>query len=367
MYWFVATFSMTALVLIGCGSNDTASDRELFYARNTLEVIVPYGPGGGADTWARMVVPHLQRALGEGAAIQVVNIPGASSVAGANDFALRRRADGRTALVSSQSTFLGFMLGEPMVRYDFADFAPIVASPGGGVVFARPGLGVRNASDLVNAREQLVYGGISAAGMDLLPILTFELLGLDVRSILGYSTKGATRLAFEQDETNIEYQTMPAYLTNVIPMVERNSAVPLYSFGILDESGAVVRDPAVPHLPTIREAFVEVHGREPDGAIWNAYRSVLAAAVSMAKVLWLHGDAPSGAIDQLREAARSMLSDSAFVAQAMREIGDYEFLVGEPINAQRDVAAQMPREAREWIGNFLREEFDIDRLAVSGR
>ena len=99
-------------VLAGCGPSDGAS-HEAFYIRNALEVIVPYGPGGGADTWARMVVPHLQRVLGRGAAIQVVNIPGASSVAGANDFALRRRPDGKTALVSSQSTFLGFLLGLP--------------------------------------------------------------------------------------------------------------------------------------------------------------------------------------------------------------------------------------------------------------
>ena len=184
-----------------------------------------------------MVMPHLQRLLGSEASIQVINIPGASSVAGANVFALRRRPDGRTALVSSQSTFLGYMLGEPMVRYDFADFAPILASPGGGVVFARPDVGARTAADLGNASARLVYGGISAAGMDLLPILTFELLGLDVQSILGYSTKGATRLAFEQGETNVEYQTMPAYLTNVVPMVERGDAIPLYSFGILDENG----------------------------------------------------------------------------------------------------------------------------------
>lgn len=358
---FSAAAATALSLLIGCVPSDRASD-EPFYIRNRLEVIVPYGPGGGADTWARMVMPHLQRLLGSGASIQVINIPGASSVAGANVFALRRRPDGRTALVSSQSTFLGYMLGEPMVRYDFADFAPILASPGGGVVFARPDVGARTAADLGNASARLVYGGISAAGMDLLPILTFELLGLDVQSILGYSTKGATRLAFEQGETNMEYQTMPAYLTNVVPMVERGDAIPLYSFGILDENGEVIRDPAVPNLPSIREAYIEIHGTEPDGAIWSAYRSVLAAAVSMAKVLWLHGDAPPRAIDELRAAARAMLSDSAFVAQAKREIGDYDFLVGDPINNQRDLAAQMAPQAREWIGEFLRERFDIDRL-----
>ena len=352
--------TMALPVLAGC----RAADGGAFYQRNTLEVIVPYGPGGGADTWARMVVPHLQRALGEGARIQVVNIPGAASVAGANDFAVRRRPDGRTALVSSQSTFLGFLLGEPMVRYDFADFAPILAAPGGGVVFGSPSLQVRSGADLANSAEELIYGGISAAGMDLLPLLAFELLGLEVRSILGYSTKGASRLAFEQGETNIEYQTMPAYLTNVVPLVERGNAVPLFSFGILDENGNVIRDPAVPDLPTVRDAFVDLHGTEPGGVVWTAYRSVLAAAVSMAKVLWLHGNAPSSAVDELRTAARSMLSDSTFIARAKQEIGDYEFVVGPSVNTLRDAASEMSPEAREWITEFLRDRFDIDRLVA---
>ena len=360
---FVRCFlTVVSVFLVGCRPHDAALGDRSFYQRNVLEVIVPYGPGGGADTWTRMLVPHLQRAVGAGAAVQVINVPGASSVAGANDFALRRRPDGRTALVSSSSTFLAFLLGEPMVRYEFADFAPILASPGGGVVFASPALLAGSAGDLFNSPEELVYGGISAAGNDLLPILAFELLGLDVRAILGYSSKGATRLAFEQGETNVEYQTMPAYLTSVVQLVERGDAVPLFSFGVLGEDGTVVRDPAVPSLPTTRDAYIEIHGAEPDGVIWSVYRSVLAASVSMAKVMWLHGDAPQRAIDELRAAAETMASDSAFLAVARGEIGDYPLLVGETIDAQRDVASQMSPEAREWIAEFLRERFDINRL-----
>jgi tripartite-type tricarboxylate transporter receptor subunit TctC len=362
MRFFLTVLTVATVLLIGCRPHDAALDDRSFYQSNMLEVIVPYGPGGGADTWTRMIAPHFQRALGSGAAVQVVNVPGASSVAGANDFALRRRADGRTALVSSSSTFLAFLLGEPMVRYDFAKLAPILASPGGGVVFASPTLVASSAADLVNSPAELVYGGISAAGNDLLPILAFELLGLDVRAVLGYSSKGATRLAFEQGETNVEYQTMPAYLTNVLQLVERGDAVPLFSFGVLGEDGTVVRDPAVPRLPTTRDAYVEIHGAEPDGVIWSVYRSVLAAGVSMAKVMWLHGDAPPRAIDELRLAAATMAADSAFLLQARREIGDYALLVGEAIDVQREVASQLAPEAREWIAEFLRERFDIDRL-----
>ena len=104
-------------------------------------------------------------------------------------------------------------------------------------------------------------------------------------------------------------------------------------------------------MPTIREAYAEIYGREPDGEIWSAYRSVLAAAVSMAKVLWLHGDAPPKAIDELRAAARAMLSDSAFVGQAKREIGDYDFLIGPPLRAKP--AHDCPAPCRAWPAGRL--------------
>jgi hypothetical protein len=325
-------------------------------------VIVPFGPGGGTDTWARLVAPFLQRELGPGSSVQIINIAGATSIAGANDFALRRRPDGRTALVSAGSTFFAYLLGEPMVRYDYREMRAIVSSPAGGVVFVRPELGITSAAGLREIRERLIYGGISAAGNDLLALLAFELLELDFLPVLGYGSKGATRIAFQQGETNIEYQTSPAYRSSVVPLVEQGLAVPLFSFGLLDEKGEVVRDPLTPDLPTVFEVYRLLNGSDPSGPAREAYRSMLAAGIEMQKSIWMHGDAPDAAVEALRAAARRVIADPEFRAQVSRRMGDYPFYVGEEVEELFRVAVDIPPEATVWLTELLRTRYGLDRL-----
>lgn len=350
---------LTLLTLLGaCAGEDGGESGEegSFYAGGTLELIVPFGPGGGTDTWTRMVAPFLQRHLGEGASVQVVNVAGAMSVAGANEFVLRRRPDGRTALVSAGTTFFLYLLDEPTVRYEFRDLIPVLAGPAGGVVFVSPELGVREPADLGSLESALSYGGISATGNDLLPLLAFELLALDVRPILGYRSKGETRVAFERGETDIEYQTMPAYLANVVPLVEEGDAVPLFSFGILDDEGRLVRDPQVPELPTVAEVYRTLHGEDPSGVVWEAYRATVGAGIEMQKVMWLHGDAPPRAVEELRAAVTSMVEDSAFLAAAEEQVGRYPFRVGEDAGRAFRQAADVAPDALSWLREFARRD-----------
>jgi len=337
----------------------TAED---FYDGVRLDIIVPFGPGGGTDTWARLVASFLQRELGPGSSVQIINIAGASSIAGANDFALRRRPDGRTALVSAGTTFFAFLLGEPMVRFDYREMRAILSSPAGGVVFIRPELGINSAAELRNLQEQVVYGGISATGNDLLALLAFELLELDFLPVLGYGTKGASRIAFEQGETNIEYQTSPAYRSSVVPLVERGLAVPLFSFGLLNDAGEVIRDPLFPDLPTVFEVYQSLNGQDPYGPAWEAYRAILAAGIEMQKSLWMHGDAPEAAVEALQAAARRVIANPEFRDQAIQRMGDYPFYVGEDVEQLFLLALDIPPDAMEWLAELLRVRYGVDRI-----
>ena len=331
-----------------------------YYEGETLEIIVPFSPGGGTDTWARLVAPHLQRQLGEGASVQVVNVPGAGSVAGANEFALRREPDGLTAFVHGGSTVMHYVTREPAVQYEFADFEAIVGSALGGVVYVRPELGISTAPELLDPPEPLVYGGISATGLDMLPLLIFESLDLGIQVIMGYEGRGPARIAFERGETNIDYSTASAYLANVVPLVEEGDAVPLFTFGFIDEDGNVARDPVFPDLPSAREAHVEVHGSEPAGEAWEVY-SALLGAMQTEKMLWIHGDAPSEAADELRAASQRMLEDPEFIEAARDIVGDYPFVVGDAAAQRFGAVTAISDESVEWVLDFLREHYDVER------
>jgi hypothetical protein len=340
---------LLVLALTGCGRGDA----------EVVEVIVPFREGGGSDQWARALAPYLQRHLGDSTVVQVVNVPGASGVQGGNVFALRRAPDGRSLFISSGSNVFPQILGEPAVRYDFGTFRGIVGSPVGGVVYVSADLGIRDVADLCATDQLLVYGGISPTGLDMVPLLSFDLLGLDVLEVLGYAGKGTARVAFEQGETNLDYQTSPAYLANVVPLVEEGLAVPLYSFGQLDAQGRVVRDPVFPDLPSLADAYETCHGRSPSGIGWEAYRAVLVAGFSAQKNLWAHGATPESTIERLVAASRAAVDDPEFQALAQRLLGGYDFYFGGDVDRALDASMSMSPETRTWLVTFLRDTYDV--------
>jgi hypothetical protein len=60
---------------------------------------------------------------------------------------------------ASGSTHLAFLLQDPRVQFDMEEWIPVLVSPVGGVVFARPELGATSAADNRNKRrKRLVVG-----------------------------------------------------------------------------------------------------------------------------------------------------------------------------------------------------------------
>ena len=324
-----------------------------FYDGQTVEIVVPYGAGGGTDGWARAVAPFLQQYLGDGATVQVINEPGSSGIAGANSFALRRDPDGLSLLVSSGSNALPYVLGVDAVEYDFNTFAAITGSPVGGVVYVSPDTGISSAEELCNNEELLIYGGISATGLDIVPLIAFDLLQADVFEILGYDGNGPTRVAFEQGESTLDYETSSSYLSNVVPLVEEGKAIPLFSFGVIDADGNLVRDPVFAELPSTKEVYEACFGMEPSGVEWDAYKAVVAAGFAIQKIMWVHGDAPAEAIAALKDAATQMIADPEFQEVKNNLIGDYEFSIGEATEAQFAAASSISDESLEWLNAFI--------------
>lgn len=75
--WLAA---ITALLSFGAMPASAADNS---YKGQTLTIVVPYGPGGGYDTWARLVAPYLKQYLGA-AEVKVENKPGGGGLVGTN-------------------------------------------------------------------------------------------------------------------------------------------------------------------------------------------------------------------------------------------------------------------------------------------
>ncbi|HEY7088236.1 MAG TPA: tripartite tricarboxylate transporter substrate-binding protein [Tepidisphaeraceae bacterium] len=76
--WLIATVGLAL-----CAGVVSGSAAQNFYAGKTLSIVVPYGPGGGYDTWARLIAPYMQKYLGAGQ-VKIENQPGGGGLVGTN-------------------------------------------------------------------------------------------------------------------------------------------------------------------------------------------------------------------------------------------------------------------------------------------
>ncbi|MFN3687211.1 Bug family tripartite tricarboxylate transporter substrate binding protein [Salinarimonas sp.] len=331
------------------------------FSGRTVEWTIPFAEGGGSDVWARFFAPFLSRHLPGNPNVIVRNVPGGGSITGTNEFVARARPDGLALLGTSGSTQFPFLLGDPRVRYDYARLQPVLVSPTGGVVYLPARFGVEDASQLGQLQgTELVYASQGATSLDLVPMLAFLVMGLDVRYVFGMRGRGEGRLAFERGEATVDYQTSSAYLTQVMPLVEAGEAVPMFSWGVLDAQGNVQRDPTFPDLPHFVEAYEMMHGSRPSGVEFDAYMAFFGSGFAAQKPAMLPEGTPENIVQTYRQAFADAVADPELQAAKEDVLGDYEQAVLDDVEPLYRVATSIDPDAREWVRTFLRETHQVE-------
>lgn len=330
------------------------------FAGQTIEVVVPFAPGGATDVAARFLEKFLERHLEGNPNIEVNNRAGGGSILGANWFQQNAQPDGQTILFTTSSTANPYVLGQPEVEYDLAAMRMAYGLPFGSVTYVSNSTGIQTPADFVNAEGPLLYGGIAAAASDLPTLLSFEVLGVDVRSVLGFTGRGPIRLAFERGETNVDFQFTPVYMTQVAATVESGDAVALMTGGTMDENGRLVaRDPAVPDLPSVYEVYVDAFGEEPSGVEWDAYQAMGALTLAYGLTAYLHPDTPDEIVAGFADAVAKINADPEFIEEGQQVVGGYAMTSPVDAEAPLKAALQPSDEVRAYLINLLAEKFDV--------
>lgn len=337
-----------------------ASAQSTYYSGKTIEIIVPFAAGGSTDVQARLFAPFFEKHIAGNPRVIVRNMPGGGGVLGGNWFAHNAKPDGLTILMSSGSNVIAYMLQVPAVRYDYRNYRLISANGVGGVFYTSPMTGVKQPADLMKPAQPLVFGGISATGLDLAVLLAFELLQLNIRVVMGFEGRGPTRLAFERGEINLDYQASTAYLDQVVPLVKQGKAVPLFSMGFVNEKGLLVRDPSLKDLPSIYEVYQQMFNRKPDGLTrWKAFRALTAAAYSYQKTLWVHKGTPPEAVTALLTAVDKMNADREFVTQSSKILEGYAFQRGDVVEGTVLRSLVLTLDVLKFIKDLLTTRYNV--------
>ena len=190
----------TIAILLAAGSG--GAQAQSFYEGKTVRLVVGFAPGGGFDTYARVISRHKGRHIPGNPTIVVENMTGAGSLISANHLYRVAKPDGLTIGHFNGALFLGQALGQPGIEFDARKFELIGAPIKEDAVCAlTKASGITSVEKWMAAKTPVKLGGVAPGGTpDANARILKAALGLPIQLVSGYKGTAEIRLAAASGE-----------------------------------------------------------------------------------------------------------------------------------------------------------------------
>jgi tripartite-type tricarboxylate transporter receptor subunit TctC len=285
----------------------------------TLRWIVPNSPGGGYDTYSRLLQPFLAKQLG--ATIVIENQPAAGGLVAAA--AIRDAApDGRTVGLINAAGLLAARLDGSTVNpaTDFTVLARILRNR--IVLLTGRQSGIDNLDQLLRVAERRpVVIGVRDAGsasIVAIPVIA-ELLGIEYELVTGYVGNSARVLAVARGEVDLIVQNLDSNRQ----FIQDGTVRPVLQVtGALASDDARGRDPMLAGVPVlggetgIAQQRARLQGRSVEQALKRA--DSLAGLVDAGRLIVAPAALPAPIRDCLEAAVGAVLRSPGLQSAADR-------------------------------------------------
>jgi tripartite-type tricarboxylate transporter receptor subunit TctC len=187
-----------AICLALLSSQAVAADN--FYKGKTIVFIIGSAPGGGYDTYSRLLANHIGEQLEGRPRVVPQNMPGAGSIRAANYLFNSAPKDGTAIGMIDEAIYLNQILGTPDLKADARKFNWIGRMlANSAVLFARREARVQKIQDVFD-RELIVSTSGTASRLNWTVLR--NALGMKFKLIEGYQGTGESMLAMQRAEVD---------------------------------------------------------------------------------------------------------------------------------------------------------------------
>ena len=309
------TFWIASLVAMLAAGPAMAADA--FYRNKTISFVIGSAPGGGYDTYSRLLVTHLGQHLDGSPRIVAQNMPGAGSIRAANNLYNIAPKDGTVIGMLDQAIYLYQILGTPDLKADATKFNWIGrVFRNSAVLFARSEAPVHKIQDVFN-RELIVSASGTASRLNWTVLK--NVLGMKFRLIEGYQGTGDSLLAVQRGEVDALSMEWPLLRIMGQPLMRDHKINLLLQTGLEKEADL----PEVPRMIDLARNDGERKLLELFSSPSLIGRSVVAPP----------GTAPQR-VAELRRAFMATMQDANFLADVKRAGLEISPLSGEALQKQ---------------------------------
>jgi tripartite-type tricarboxylate transporter receptor subunit TctC len=332
--------------------------QEPFYKGKRLTVLVNFAPGGSTDIEGRLFARYIAKHVEGAPAVLVQNMDGAGGFNGTKYLGEVAPRDG---------SVLGFLGGaawqyasEPeRSPVDLRTYEFIAYQPGTTVYYVRGDVapGMKQATDIANAKGLIAGGNGVHNARDLIIRLTLDILGVPHKYVTGYRSGQTARLALQRGEINFFAEPASAYRGAVEAQVVRPGiAIPVYFDPTYNGEGLTISKQVdgLDLLP-FQDLYQKAKGAKPAGQLWDVYLAVLSLTSTMGRIVALPPGAPPEAVAALRTAVQRLNTDAAFAEEAGKMIGFApDFESGPNTNRQVRQALELKPEIRTFVADYIK-------------
>jgi tripartite-type tricarboxylate transporter receptor subunit TctC len=331
-YLFPASVLLSLVLVFGGAMPAMSAD---FYEGKTVRLVVSTSPGGGYDTYARVIARHLGKHLPGNPKIIVENRPGSGGLLAGNYVYHSPRQDGTELLHIGGSSVIKQLTGVEQVKYDANKFqyvgAPYAEST---VLVVTERSGFKELNEIIgpNAR-QVALGGIGTGSPnDVAAILLRDVLGAKVRLVTGYQGTSRIRLAMDSGEVDGMFNGLASLIAT------SNDQLKSGEYKVLLQVGREPSDELV-NIPSISELAKTDEQR-------RLVRLTTVVPYQFARSFLMGPKVPKERVRDMQKAFEATMKDPAFLAEAKKSRLKIEPIKGEELQLFVREFLDMPKNEK---------------------
>ncbi|HWG06129.1 MAG TPA: hypothetical protein VG271_14030 [Beijerinckiaceae bacterium] len=308
-----------------------------FYHGKTINVVIGYSPGGGYDTYARLVARFIGRYIPGNPTLQPLQMPGGGSRIAAGYMFNVAPHDGTYLATADQSLAVQQAVGDPTILFDVSKFGwignPTADNNTLGVSSA---LGVKTIADAT--KKEIVIGATGINTSSQYAQALNSVAGTKFKIVLGYPGAMEMALALERGEIGGFTNTWAGWVAEHSDWLRDKKVVILVQIGLK-------RMKEMADVPLLMEVATNDLDREA--------LKISSAAAAFGRPLFTTPGVPAERVAALRAAFDQTMKDPDFLAAAQQSGFDIDPVSGADLQSLTREIVRTPKSVTDRLSQII--------------
>jgi tripartite-type tricarboxylate transporter receptor subunit TctC len=354
----MASAAIAAAISFGAAAV-SADEVAEFYKGKRIKIIVGSGPGGGYDTYARLVERHMGRHIPGSPKLQTQNMTGAGGTIATNYISNVAPKDGTIIGGLQRSAALNPLLGMKGIKYKAEELNWLGSlAKEAGVCALSTASGAKGFNDIFE--KQYTMGGTGPNSTEYWPALFRNLMAAKFKLIRGYPSTPQIHLAVERGELDGVCQSWASFSKQAKSMLNKKTITPVVQVSLHPDTEMTKL--GVPMLQEFLTKDNLAKGQNLEDV--KLFFRLTVIPPLMGRPFAMSAGVPKARVTAMKKAFIDMTKDPKFLADATRLKRTIEVVDGDQIQKIIADIAKTPKAKLAALNAHFKFKGPVEKVVL---